>query len=1678
MKIKVLFLLLLVSGILDAQNHKSIHQIELEKYDAMGYKTDAQWDVYNGHKDLKLPKNSKSCTLNHIVFGWHPYWMGSAYNNYQWDKLSDLAYFAYEVDYTDGSAVSTHSFSTASVIDVAKTHGVRVHLTATLFGNFDNFFANSSAQSNLINNLVTLVKNRGINGVNIDFEGMGSDNKTQFATFIHNLATELHSQVSGSMLSVCLYAVDWNGVFDFSSLNNDVDLYTIMGYDYYYAGSNEAGPTGQLYTMNNFAYTEARSIEYYKYKGAPLNKLVLGVPYYGYDWATSSTSVPSSTSGSGSSKTIKVVKDNTNGYYSNPKIETHSLSKYYAYTKGGQAHQCWVDDEETMAYKYKVVLQTGIAGIGIWALGYDDGYTEMWDLIGKYFTDCYTQPNTGTVWDLGGPQRNYNNHEDYTYTIAPSGATSLQLSFTQFDVENNYDYLYIYDGTDATAPLIGKYSGTTSPGTINASGGALTLRFTSDGATVKPGFTANWTANVPSNSPTTDFNVPTWATTDFTVNFTDQTPTGSITNKFYLVSDYNSEYRANTANGFVYDDFNGSSINSEWTQQTGTWAIENGAVKQSDDGLSNTNLWINATQNSSYVYLYSWKMKLSGTAGNRRGGIHFFCDDATQSNRGNNYMVYYRADNDKVQIYKYANNNYTLETNEAVTINPDQWYNCKVIYNPSTGEIKAFMDGQLVSSWTDPSPYTSGNSVSLRTGNAIGYFDDFRMYKSRGDNATITLGGGKDVRYQNPNPSTPACQISSIIINDNNKFSNAVTKTVNIDWTAPANIGQVNDGLGADIDVISNGTELSANWSSSSDANSDVTNYWYSIGTTAGGTDVQNWTNNSTNTSVTVTGLNLSQNTTYYFNVKAENGAGTESAVTSSDGVTVQKAETTINAPEWASTDFNVSFTDNGNIKYKFYQVLDLNNGEFRANANFGYLNDNFEGTSINSEWTQQTGSWSISSGTVKQSNDGLSNTNLWISAKQTSSYVYLYSWKMKLSGTAGNRRAGIHFFCDDATQTNRGNNYMVYYRADNNKVQIYKYVNDSYTLETDDAVTINPEQWYKCKVIYNPSTGDILAYLDGKLVSTWKDSSPLTSGNSVSLRTGNAVGYFDDFQMYKSRGANVSVTVGNGNEARYLNPDPSTPACKINSILLDNSDLFSDVTTAFVNIDYTPPANIATVNDGSGSDIDVTNDGTQLSANWTSTTDQNSGVAKYWYSVGTSAGATDVKTWTDNGVSTSATVTGLSLNDGTTYYFNVKAENNVGLQSDVVSSDGVLYTQNTSGINAPDWASTDFNVSFNDAGSIQYKFYQISDLNSGEFRSNGNYGFLNDEFVTSSINSEWTQQTGTWSIENGAVKQSNDGLSNTNLWINATQNSSYVYLYSWKMKLSGTAGNRRGGIHFFCDDATQSNRGNNYMVYYRADNDKVQIYKYANNNYTLETNDAVTINPDQWYDCKVVYNPSTGEIKAFMDGQLVSSWTDPSPYTSGNSVSLRVGNAIGYFDDFQMFKSRGDNETVTVGSGKEARYQNPDGNTPACRINSVVLYTNNSFSSVNNAFVNIDYTAPSVVPVLNDGTGSDIDVQTSISDLSANWSASTDPNATSIKYWYAIGTTPSGTDIVNWTDNGMQLSCTVSGLNLVEGQTYYVTLKAENNSGLFSDIKSSDGVTIQSSSQSGCSDCPDIILY
>jgi hypothetical protein len=109
---------------------------------------------------------------------------------------------------------------------------------------------------------------------------------------------------------------------------------------------------------------------------------------------------------------------------------------------------------------------------------------------GRILTDRYRTFNDGSGVNL------YAKNTSCNWLISPDSAASIKLTFTTFQTQLNTDFVSVYNGADATAPLIGKYSGNQIPQVITSSGSKLYVVFTSDGATQAQGFEAHYETTI------------------------------------------------------------------------------------------------------------------------------------------------------------------------------------------------------------------------------------------------------------------------------------------------------------------------------------------------------------------------------------------------------------------------------------------------------------------------------------------------------------------------------------------------------------------------------------------------------------------------------------------------------------------------------------------------------------------------------------------------------------------------------------------------------------------------------------------------------------------------------------------------------------------------------------------------------------------------------------------------------------------------------------------------------------------------------------------------------------------------------------------------------------------------------------------------------------------------------
>ena len=236
-------------------------------------------------------KRTNDFPLAYEVLGWYPFWEKDLYKTMDYSLLTTIAYFSYEVDPRTGMAKTTHGWDTTSVVTEAQKHGKKVLLTVSNFGNKNNktLLKNDKAVATLADEIIRLLKLRNADGVCIDFEGVLKAQKNDYSSFITLLFQKLRATGKKYLLYVTLPAVDWEKAIDFDALTPMVDVFTIMGYDYYGKTSKVAGPVAPLDSGHLWdPFNLTTSVDYYLANDIPPSKLILALPFYGHIWNTES----------------------------------------------------------------------------------------------------------------------------------------------------------------------------------------------------------------------------------------------------------------------------------------------------------------------------------------------------------------------------------------------------------------------------------------------------------------------------------------------------------------------------------------------------------------------------------------------------------------------------------------------------------------------------------------------------------------------------------------------------------------------------------------------------------------------------------------------------------------------------------------------------------------------------------------------------------------------------------------------------------------------------------------------------------------------------------------------------------------------------------------------------------------------------------------------------------------------------------------------------------------------------------------------------------------------------------------------------------------------------------------------------------------------------------------------
>ncbi|MHB8125480.1 MAG: glycosyl hydrolase family 18 protein [Desulfitobacteriaceae bacterium] len=190
-------------------------------------------------------------------------------------------------------------------------------------------------------------------GVHIDFEGVEASYRVAYLSFLDSLSATLHNR--GLLLTIAIPAKrsKWEAPgYDFAEIGRICDAITIMTYDEHYAG----GPSGPIASLPWM--TQALD---YAISLIPREKILLGIPVYGYDWSNiRTTMVPMRDIPTLTAKTQARV------LWSDPAVEP-----YFYYWQGRDKHTVWFENETSTKIRFGFVKTYRIRGIAIWRFGYE-----------------------------------------------------------------------------------------------------------------------------------------------------------------------------------------------------------------------------------------------------------------------------------------------------------------------------------------------------------------------------------------------------------------------------------------------------------------------------------------------------------------------------------------------------------------------------------------------------------------------------------------------------------------------------------------------------------------------------------------------------------------------------------------------------------------------------------------------------------------------------------------------------------------------------------------------------------------------------------------------------------------------------------------------------------------------------------------------------------------------------------------------------------------------------------------------------------------------------------------------------------------------------------------------------------------------------------------------------------
>lgn len=351
--------------------------------------------------DLLSPlSSSKSATKSsipdpksYVVLGFAPYWNLKKLSP---ESLTSITHFAYFNLHLNGDG-SLYTKVNRREEDPGYTNYKRLVSGSINYGTspliitfmpesqtaLHESISSSTSRRQTIDTITSVIMQSGASGVNIDYEPLGDIelvSQNNFTLFIKELRASLKPS---TLLTISTYAsvATRPRLWNLQDLASYTDYFVLMTYDYTMPASLSAGPNSPLRGSGDlFEHDIIKNVAEISKLIDP-RKILLGIPFYGYEWNTVDSSKYSPAESKGSVASLERIQQMLEDKSLELVWDRNSLTPYGISSQSGQVSQIYFENETSIKLKLDFVKSAGLGGIAIWALGYEGNGSWVWPII-------------------------------------------------------------------------------------------------------------------------------------------------------------------------------------------------------------------------------------------------------------------------------------------------------------------------------------------------------------------------------------------------------------------------------------------------------------------------------------------------------------------------------------------------------------------------------------------------------------------------------------------------------------------------------------------------------------------------------------------------------------------------------------------------------------------------------------------------------------------------------------------------------------------------------------------------------------------------------------------------------------------------------------------------------------------------------------------------------------------------------------------------------------------------------------------------------------------------------------------------------------------------------------------------------------------------------------------------